>query len=926
VPQGGVSFVGRGAELEGLGREFSVAAKGRSRVVVVEGDAGIGKTTLVRHWLERVLPESGDGNAIALLGVGSEESEATLTWGLLGQVNHELARLGGEAPGRPPAPDADPLSVGVGVLTRLEALAERSVVVAVLEDLHWSDDASAEALRFALRRLGSVRLLTIATVRPPFPGRLGEGWRRLVGGSGRLMHLDGLDEIALVAMASAFGRQLGARRASQLRAHTDGNPLWVSALLRELPDEVLDSDAVELAVPRDLAGTIRAQHGALGHDARSLVAAGSVLGTRFDLALAAGIAQVDDVAGALEEAQAAGMLVDLDGRMAAFGHALVRAAILSGLGPVHRAALHLAVATRLDGVVALDHLAAATLAPSETVAAELERAARLELAANEVNVAARHAEAAWRVSPPGDAHRRRALLAMEATLAAGLPKWARAHVDEVSDDGPDPERDLLLGWLARSEGRFVMADHLLCQAEAALDAASHVELATWRQRRAAVALERALLAVVRMAGSDAAALARQALDLGIEGPSRHLANAVESVALALEGQTAAALALLDPGAPAIVDLHELGVRGLVRLWSDDMAGAYEDLSMVVARMEAGEALVVMQARAYLAETCFRMGRLEEARSLAETACEMVDEAERWWDMVIVHTRAGCAAAVMGDPAAARSHIAAITQLATRIGAAGRTQDAPPAASAAFQRLRSSVAASSGVAVALAIAEDDPATLLAAAEPAAELVQNTDPGTFPFGPVLAEALVGLARLAEAERCLDAYQARAERIGRRQATMQALKVRGMLHSARAEHDKARRCFDEALRIGAELEAPLEVARVRLAFGRALAAALDTGGARRELNGALRLLTAAGAAGWLGAVERSLAGLAQLGNEGRSGRLTPSEARIAKLAAEGLSNPEIAEALSLSRKTVEYHLSHVFAKLGVQSRSALGDFFAD
>jgi len=907
-------------------QELSLVANGKGRVVVVEGEAGIGKTTLVRHWLERILPEDDHAEAVQLLWVGAEESESTLTWGVLGQIHHQLARLGGGVPGRLPAPDADPLSVGVGVLARLEALAEKSVVVAVLEDLHWSDDASAEALRFALRRLGAAPLLTVVTVRPPFPGPLGEGWRRLVGGSGRLMHLDGLDEVELSAMASALGRQLGGRRAIQLRAHTDGNPLWVSALLRECPDEVLDSDAVELVVPRDMAGSIRAQYGALSRDARSLVAAGAVLGTRFDLALAAGVAQVGDVAGALEEAQAAGVLVDVGGCMAAFGHALVRAAVLSSLGPVRRAALHLAVATRVDGAVALDHLAAGTLAPSEAVAAELERAARLELVANEVSAAARHADAAWRVSPPGDAHRRRALLAMEAALTAGMPRSARVHRDEVSDDAPDPERDHLLGWLARSEGRFVMADHLLCQAETALDASGDAEQATWRRRRAAVALERALLAVVRMAGSDAAALARQAMDLGIEGPSRHLANAVLSVALALDGQTSAALSLLDSGAPAIVDLHELGVRGLLRLWSDDTTGAYEDLSVVVERMEDGEALVVMQARAYLAETCFRMGRLEEARSLAETACEMVDEAERWWDMVIVHTRAGCAAAVMGDPGAARSHIAAITQLATRIGAAGRTQDGPPVAGAAFQRLRSSVAASSGVAVALAIAEDDPAMLLAAAQPGAELVQNADPGTFPFGPVLAEALVGLGRLPEAERCLNAYQTRAERIGRRLATMQALKVRGMLHSARAEHVQARSRFDEAVRIGAGLDAPLEVARVHLAFGRALAATLDAGGARRELNSARRLLVAAGAEGWLPAVERSLAAVARLGNGGHGGRLTRSEIRVAELAAQGLSNPEIAAALSLNRKTVEYHLSHVFAKLGVDRRSALADWFVD
>jgi len=922
VPPGPV-VVGRRAELDLLERELATATTTRSRVVVIEGEAGIGKTTLVEHCVERAVERRLVG-AAHVLRASAEEAESVLAWGVLGEVLAELARCDGEQSWRLPAPDADALAVGQGLLARLLSLAERSAVVVVLEDLHWSDEPSAEALRLALRHLGSARVLAVVTVRPPFPGTLGEGWRRLVAASGILVRLGGLDELAVAEMAASLGRPLQGRRAAQLRAQTDGNPLWVGALLRELSDEALRFDELELVVPQDLATTIRAQHGALSAEARGLVAAAAVLGTRFDVALAAGIAQVAEPAVALEEAESAGMLTDVRAGRAAFRHALVRAAVLAGLVPTHRSALHLAAAARLSGAAALDHLVLATLAPSEAVAAELERAARLELAAREVVTAARHAEAAWRLSPPGPAHRRRALLAMETELAAGLPKAARGHLAEVDGEGPDPERDHLLGWLARSEGRFVVAEHLLRRAEATLDADHQPQVAAWRRRRGAVALERALLAVVRMAGPDAQALARQALGLVEEGPSRHLSRAVLAVALGLGGETASALELLDPGAPATVDLHELGARGIVRLWSDDLAGAYEDFSTVVRRMEAGEALTVMQARAYLAETCFRMGRLDEARRLAEIACEMVDDAGRWWDVVIVHTRAGCAAAAAGDLDVARSHIRAITELANRIGTAGRTQDGPPASSATFRQLRSSVASSSGVAVALAIAADDPAALLAAAEPAAELVQGADPGAFPFGPVLAEALVGLGRLEEAAECLDAYEERATRFGRRLARMQALRVRGMLRSAEGDHEGARRALEEALALGAGLGAPLELARVRTAFGRALLAAGDAVRARRELAGAERLLLAAGAFGWMPAVARSLGVLRRHGGEGRSERLTPGELRVVELAAKGLSNPEIAEALSLSRKTVEYHLAHVFSKLQIRSRAELRPLF--
>lgn len=949
--------MGRGAEFDLLERELAAALAGHHRVVVVEGEAGMGKTTLVEHWLERSVGNR-PASAVALLRASAEEAETSLAWGLLGQLLVELSRLDGKGAARRPAPDADPLSVGQGLVARLTSLAEDRVVVVVVEDLHWSDEPSSEALRFALRHVGSAPVLTVATVRPPFPGGLGEGWRRLVATAGRVLRVRGLDESAVGELARALGRTLPPSRAAQLRAQTDGNPLWVSALLRELSDQVLHSDAIELAVPHDLATTIQAQYGALPEPARALVAAGAVLGNRFDTTLAAGIAELADPAAALEEAESAGMLADTGAGQAAFRHALLRSAVLGGLGAVQRSALHSAAARRLSGAAALEHLTLATLAPSESVAAELEQAGRLELAASEVTAAARHAEAAWRLSPPGPAHRRRALLAMETALAAGMPGAARMHVAEVTgpdpdaapssghnpghgpdalpghDPGPDPdpdiptspdpERDHLLGWLARSEGRFVVAESLLRQAEAALDAHPEPDTAAWRQRRGAVALERALLAVVRMAGSDAQALARQASELVTAGSSRHLAKAVLAVALALEGATAESLGILDPGAPAIVDLHELGVRGVVRLWADDLRGAYEDLSATVRRLEAGEVLVVLQARAYLSEACFRMGRLDEARRLAETACEMVDEAGRWWDVVIVHTRAGCAAAAAGDLDAARSHIDAITALATRIGNVGRTQDGPPHSAAAFQRLRSSLAASSGVAVALAIAADDPEALLAAAEPAADLVQRADPGTFPYGPVLAEALVRLGRLHEAADCLASYEERAAKLDRRLATMQALRVRGMLRSAHGDHGGAREAFERALAIGAALDTPLELARTRTAFGRALVASGEVAGARRELTGAERLLAAAGAHGWMPAVRAGFAALDRQGGDGRAERLTGSEVRVAELAAQGLSNPEIAVALSLSRKTVEYHLAHVFRKLQIRSRAELRPLF--
>ena len=227
-------FVGRGRELAILNDEMRQARRGEPRVVLVEGDAGIGKSSL----LARFMSEHRDARVLRASG---EESEMLLAWGVVDQL---LGAAASAAPaGRPQAAqarreDADPLAVGaqlVGLLGDLQG--DDSVVIVVVDDLHWSDQPSALALLFALRRMRADRVLALISARTGELSHLGEAWSRFAAGDERAarLRLGGLSADDLAAMARSLGAgDLPGWAAAQLLEHTGGNSLHCRALLEEL--------------------------------------------------------------------------------------------------------------------------------------------------------------------------------------------------------------------------------------------------------------------------------------------------------------------------------------------------------------------------------------------------------------------------------------------------------------------------------------------------------------------------------------------------------------------------------------------------------------------------------------------------------------------------------------------------------------------
>jgi predicted ATPase len=372
-------FVGRTGELAVLDAEMQAVRGGRPRVVLVEGEAGIGKSSLI----SRFVSEQRD---VWLLRAGGDEAEMLLPWGVVDQL---LAGTGQPpANGSPRAgvarrKDADPLAVGAQLVEVLGDLqgADR-VVVVVIDDLHWSDQPSAQALLFALRRMQADRVLGLVSARPDELGRLGGAWSRFAGGDDRAtrLRLDGLEAQELVAMARTLGvGDLSGRAAAQLLDHTGGNSLHCRALLEELGPGGLARVGGDLPAPRALAAVVLVRLRALSGPARGLVTAAAVLGRRCPLAVAAALAGLADPLTALDEAVAAGLVTEERAASAAdiaFAHPLVHAAVRDSLGPAERHRLHRVAATLVPAPAALIHRVAAAVRPDDSLASDLEEAAR----------------------------------------------------------------------------------------------------------------------------------------------------------------------------------------------------------------------------------------------------------------------------------------------------------------------------------------------------------------------------------------------------------------------------------------------------------------------------------------------------------------------------------------------------------------------
>lgn len=912
-------FVGRAPELDTLAAALAAARAGEPQVVLVEGEAGFGKSSLVFEFFGR----QQDAPVVVASG---EAAETVLAFGVVRQlaaaaVSTSPGALAGlELLAKGPGADADPLAVGMELLALLSSLQGKPAAAVVVEDLQWADLPSARALLVACRRLRADRVVVILTCRPGGASQLGEGWARFVSGDQRSsgITLSGLNVEELGVLCRELGRPgLSERAVRRLADHTGGSPLLVRALLSELTDEALEAAGAFLPAPRLLAALILPRLAALPQPARDLVVAAAVLGDRCALADMAAVADVAEPAAALDQARRAGFLVEQGtacGWVVSFAHLLIRRAVYDDLGASRRRQLHLRAATVLDGQDALAHRAAAAVGSDLNLAADLCAAADAAAGTGRLLLAARYLQQGAAVTERGPGRDECMLAAFELQVQAADVTAAEAARPVIEQIPASTRRDTALGQLALLSARPWDANVLLRAAWKARDQAG--------QGGAGGEAALGLGQLLAMSGSIAEGemWLDRALGTGRGSePWYDAARCIRSFAFALSGDTGQALGLFGdlPGPAASVPAARtdaLAYRGVARLCAGDLQMASEDLALAVRRLSTG-----LQVRfpgpvlAFLSEAEFRLGRWDDAQGHAELAVSLARDTDRDYDLALVHSAAVPVAACRGDWAAAAAHAGAAEQ-AARI----------------FGGLTSTFAASArGI---LGFARDDPQEALGGAALALavpQVDQYDNPAALWWRPTQIWGLIRIGEFTEAEEVLADFESRATARSEPGALIHAACLRGTLAMFRGDLGRADQVLRAGRRAARGVPLPFHRAVMDLQHGRCLVRlqrrkdAIDAVRAARDTFSGLR------AEPFIRACESELNALGLRswpGDDPDLPGLTAQELRVARLVASGMSNREAAAQLYLSPKTVEYHLAHAFTKLGVRSRHQLTTLVRD
>ena len=586
-------LVGRQRQLSDVAAALADAASGRPRVVSIEGDGGAGKTALARRSLADLAVEH---RTVVLAG---DELTAVVPFATLGPLV--------DVPFETTVVEAARLVIG-----RLAELADAGLLVVLVDDLHWADLASRQALAIAAGRLEHEAVAIVVTARPEHSG-VDDGWARLRNDARRCVRVrvGELTVADVAALAAQRGVQLTSTAARRLTEHAGGNALYVRTLLDDVPPAVLNRPGETLPVPADLSAVVAAKFAGVDTGPAALLAALAVLARPAPLPQVAEVADIADPAAAVGGVLATRWVEWRAGgaglAQLGFAHPLFRQAVYDHLPPADRRRLHLAAARVSDRRGELTHRVATADRVDEALAAELEAEARSASGRDCVGVAAQLLRWAAELTPERAARERRLLAAARLVVDADGPTLSEL-IPAVAACADSPARDLVLGEAAWQAGDSGETTYLLQRAATADDDAVAVE-ALVRLADVFVVLGHGQAAI------DVAddALARVPSDERV----RLRAWASRAFGVASRDGAVAGLTWLrgrlparpDECAPAEIEL--LAIRGMLGWFALRPTAALDDLAVVLAR-PATTLQRRQRAQLDVAQCQFVIGRWDEA--------------------------------------------------------------------------------------------------------------------------------------------------------------------------------------------------------------------------------------------------------------------------------------------------------------------------
>lgn len=908
-------LLGRASEVEAVHRLVDAALEAPA-VLLLEGEPGIGKTTLWRAGLALA-----DERGFRTLSCRPSEAEARLSYAALADLFEEaiddeledlpevqrtalavaLLREQADAP-------VDPRTVAAAVLSMVRVFASASPLLVAVDDEQWLDPPTAEVLGFTIRRLAEERVGVIAAsrVREGVPDPMGllrslpEG--RLERVRVRALGREELGEL----LRRRIGIDLAIPTLGRVHEVSRGNPFFALELGRAIKESGTELDPRgQLPVPEDLRDLLRARLGGLPPSTSEVLLLASTLSRPTVPLVVAAASDPERVADELALAARAG-IVEVSGDEISFVHPLFASAVHEEAPSAQRREAHRRLADIThDPEERARHLALSSGVPNANVAAALDEAAAHAIERGAPATAAELCELAAELTPAeasAELMRRKVGAADHRYEAGDLHAAVRILLALLEGCPPGPTRaDVLLHL-----GRIHWQDDLREGARLLTEALDQEGLATKTAFEAHDELGIILMNAGDFVGADPHV--RAALDLadGLQDPTL--------VARALTMSS---------------DLD--GYRG---------GGKEHELLEMAERVLGG-------TNSHLEETTAihlaALDRLDEARDrfihLLEEVTERGDEPavvaiHTWlgdlelragnWDLAVRHdAMARSEAGGIGGPPSVEHFVRAHRGQGRAVRTAALDAlDAVEASGHIIDRLHIRRVVGS-----LELLIGDLSEAWRHLGAAWELLVETgvgEPGLALFVPDGAETLIRLGRLEDAEPLVAWLEERGRTLDRPRALATGARCRGLLLAAAGDHTGALDSLDEAVRNHERLPDPFELARTLLVQGKIRRRAKQKRPAREALDAALEIFERLGAIPWAESTRAELA--ATGGRPAPTGELTPTEERVARLAAAGRTNREIAETLFLSVRTVEGHLSHAYHKLGVRSRTELAVVIED